>query len=253
MKLKRMNYYITQHQCVHLVLTILLMIPIYLIAEETLSSSSISLEDLIVNVDNVLYQIPYDCKTSSYDKSIAFCDEKNILGEQHKTCVKNIHDLIIEQQIKQCKEMLIKPWWYKYEKEIAAALWNGQIIKLPNAFLKPERFDLDTIIDDDNNNAIIEEELDDITLTSSSSSWKINKNNDKLDFTRYISNGKQVDAFLEELEQHKTFLNDILLTDFNISKKHFAASKYIKNAYLDYHNDHSYERVLSVVYHITKK
>ena len=53
MKLKRMKYYITQHQCVHLVLTILLMIPIYLIAEETLSSSSISLEDLIVNVDNV--------------------------------------------------------------------------------------------------------------------------------------------------------------------------------------------------------
>ena len=92
---------------------------------------------------------------------------------------------------------------------------------------------------------------DNLDQNYSGIAWEINRNNYNLDFTRYVSKGKQVEAFINEVEQHKEFLSRILLTDFNVSKHHFVASKYTKGAYLDYHNDNSYDRVLSVVYHHT--
>ena len=194
---------------------------------------------VVIHVDSQTYKLPFTCETSSYELSRIFCKERNIVD---KGCDVKISDLIIEEQIKLCNK-LPRPWWYDYEKEIGAALWNGQIVKLPNAFFLPNRFDLQPV-----NN----KEEDGIGNNDSEIAWEINRNNHNLDFTRYISKGKQVEDFIDEVEQHKEFLSNILLTDFNISKRHFVASKYTKGAYLDYHNDNSYDRVLSVVYHHTQ-
>ena len=41
-----------------------------------------------------------------------------------------------------------------------------------------------------------------------------------------------MEDFIDEVKRHKEFLSDILLTDFNISKRHLMASKYTKGALL---------------------
>lgn len=197
-------------------------------------------KNIVIDVDSQTYILPFTCETSSYQLSSVFCKERNIVD---KSCSTKVSNSIIEEQLKVCHK-LPRPWWYEYEREIGAALWNGQIVKLPNAFLLPNRFDLQTA-----NN---EEGKIDGNSSDSEIAWEINRNNHNLDFTRYVSKGKQVEDFINEIEQHKEFISNILLTDFNVSKRHFVASKYTKGAYLDYHNDNSYDRVLSVVYHHTQ-
>lgn len=122
-------------------------------------------------------------------------------------------------------------WWFKYLDEISVALWNNQLVEIPNAFQNPSRFDLDT------NNG-----------------WVAQSSPNNVDFERHVLNDcVQADEFVKELNNYQTIFEDLILNHMTISGGNFKCTKYIENDYLETHTDMTNNRILSFVYHNTKK
>lgn len=123
-------------------------------------------------------------------------------------------------------------WWFKYKMGIRLALSNGQLVKIPNAFENPERFELNTTKD-----------------------WKM-ENGERMGFEWYERHlcKKCVTPFTQEIRKYMHFFEDVLMTSVDNKDRlnvTFSGSKYKEGSYLDPHMDFSDNRILSVVYHIT--
>tara|TARA_E500000178_G_C17027251_1_gene758665 strand:+ start:1727 stop:3208 length:1482 start_codon:yes stop_codon:yes gene_type:complete len=121
-------------------------------------------------------------------------------------------------------------WWFKYFPNIAAALWNNQIVEIPNAFENPSRFDLDKY-----------------------EHWESQPSNNNVDFHRHVlKNAIETERFVEELNKYKNFFEDLVASHMLIDEKNFMATMYVEDDYLETHTDNVGNRILSFVYHNTK-
>lgn len=124
-------------------------------------------------------------------------------------------------------------WWFEYKMGIRLALSNGQVVRIPNAFPNPERFDLDGLQD---------WEYDD----------KKERKKERSDarYERYKCK-TCASAFENEMKKYEAFFKNLLMTDFHMNNG-FSGTKYVENMYLKSHNDYIPDRIFSVVYHNTK-
>ena len=128
---------------------------------------------------------------------------------------------------------------YSFENffDIQQKLWNGEIIKLENAF--------DIPIDNDPNIKFI-----------------LQEGNPELDWYRYISrsNNDLLDTFKDNILEKATFFKELLFVDDDFDLETFAYTKYNESGYLETHHDYHVKlnpqkkqyygaRLLSIIYY----
>ena len=121
-------------------------------------------------------------------------------------------------------------WWFKYKMGIRLALSNGQVVKIPNAFQNPQRFDL-----------------------HKNTNWThdLGDGQSVAHYDRFKCEGTCRQAFHNEISKHKHYFEDLLMTPFHMGSG-MTATKYTEDQFLDSHSDFMSDRILSLVYHNTK-